>query len=186
MELERPCSWDTSSEGFICGEHGEPLTSTFSTEIVQGIHAHPDGKLRNFPPLTCGVSTVPFYDEELTQKWKRTVYRDGGVCGFDRKIPPAKVKKRVLEKQKNRCYYCDLEFGKIVTRNRRKVTLKENWDHFVPFSFSGRNPLDNWIAACRYCNGLKGSKMFRTLEDAKNYVQYAYARKYGGAADALD
>jgi len=39
----------------------------------------------------------------------------------------------------------------------------------VPFSYSQNNYRYNFVAACQICNGLKGSSMFATVEEARAY-----------------
>jgi 5-methylcytosine-specific restriction endonuclease McrA len=49
--------------------------------------------------------------------------------------------------------------------------LKVNWDHVVPFSYSQNNYAYNFVAACQICNGIKGSQMFKTLEEARIHIR---------------
>jgi hypothetical protein len=52
----------------------------------------------------------------------------------------------------------------MVFRKERPVTLRLNWDHYVPFAFLAKNPSDNWRAACHVCNGLKSAVMYGEIE----------------------
>ncbi len=94
-----------------------------------------------------------------------------------RKAPPASIRARVLDVQRNRCMYCEHEFGTIVRRGTRTLSLRLNWDHFIPYSFGLTNAGDNWIAACHVCNGIKSSRMFETVGRAKQFILARWVEK---------
>lgn len=81
--------------------------------------------------------------------------------GARRRRKPGKwIQVKVLAEQGNLCAYCD------------KYLLKSDteWDHFIPYSYSGDNPDDNWVAACRRCNRLKSSMIFGSVDDVRIYI----------------
>lgn len=88
-----------------------------------------------------------------------------------RKIPSKATQNKILALQKNCCIYCNEKF-KITKyiRNGKIKVLKLVWDHFIPFAYSANNYPHNFVAACNVCNSLKSSKMFETLDDAKQYI----------------
>ena len=94
-----------------------------------------------------------------------------------RKCPPQKIAVDILKKQENRCKYCDIKFGEIYFRDTKRHISKIAWDHFVPFAYLQENPYDNWVASCGVCNSIKSSKMFETIEEVRNYVQYSRKKK---------
>ena len=82
--------------------------------------------------------------EELPQH-RETEARSG------RRLPSHRDQALILSAQGNKCYYCEAEFDE--TDNR--VT----WDHVVPFSYSGNNHRDNFVAACKFCNAKKTDEL---------------------------
>ena len=55
--------------------------------------------------------------------------------------------------------------------------LKACWDHLVPYVYLQSNPLDNWVAACQACNGIKTDKVFETFEEVREHVNRRLERK---------
>lgn len=94
-----------------------------------------------------------------------------------RKIPPIEVRKRILEKQQNRCLYCELEFGSIIFRKTKPMLVKLAWDHQIPFAYAQNNKDQNFCASCQVCNGIKSSIMFQTLDEAKLHILHIRKRK---------
>lgn len=90
---------------------------------------------------------------------------------FSRKPPPTTAQKEILDAQGHRCFWCDRAFGSYVFKGTRRRRLVINWDHLVPFVWSGDNSTNNFVAACQVCNGLKSSRMYRTIEEAKVDLQ---------------
>jgi hypothetical protein len=80
-------------------------------------------------------------------------------------------KKEILKQQQGRCFWCDRLFGSIVWRRGKRIALRINWDHYVPFRFSQDNRPSNFVAACHVCNGIKASIMFRSAEEYRVYIQ---------------
>jgi len=88
-----------------------------------------------------------------------------------RKRPPTHVQADVLIEQNNMCLYCGHPFGDLIVRNGNDwVWLSINWDHFVPFALSNRNPDDGWVAACQLCNSYKGSLVFSDVRDVRTHI----------------
>lgn len=89
--------------------------------------------------------------------------------------PSADFKRLQIERQENRCVYCERSFGGVVTRVRagvaRLVDVKVQWDHFVPYSYIRQNGDCNFVAACQICNGLKKDRLFQTLEEAQIWIR---------------
>lgn len=109
---------------------------------------------------------------EDTDKYKRM----SNASGIKKK-PLKNIQINILRNQKNKCLYCGITFGDIYYRNGKAIVSKAVWDHFVPFSYLQENPNSNWVAACRICNGIKGSKLFESVKDATDYVRYQRKKK---------
>jgi 5-methylcytosine-specific restriction endonuclease McrA len=82
-----------------------------------------------------------------------------------RRGPSADERRAILEEQEGRCLYCGLHLDSYTRRNGRPVRLRTEWDHVVPFSYSHCNR-HNFVASCHVCNGIKGARLYQTLEDA--------------------
>jgi len=65
------------------------------------------------------------------------------LFGRDR-VALERVAEGLLDLQHGRCFYCDASIAR-----RREI------DHFVPWSYSGDDGLDNLVAACHRCNNSK-------------------------------
>jgi hypothetical protein len=87
-----------------------------------------------------------------------------------RRQPTAGEKRVILALQENRCLYCLKPFNSAVIRKGKLTWLRVTWDHLVPFSYSQDNNVVNFGAACQICNGIKGSLMFVTIEEARTYI----------------
>lgn len=94
-----------------------------------------------------------------------------------RKSPPVLEKKRLLELQENRCFYCGVAFGSIHIRNGKPIKIMLNWDHQLPYAYSQNNKTENFVAACHVCNGIKCDKIFRDVEEAQVYLTLKRAGK---------
>lgn len=75
---------------------------------------------------------------------------------------------RIVAEQGGLCIYCGLWFGSTTIRHRREYVLHVTMDHLVPFCYDGN---DNILAACQICNGIKNDRYFRTLDEARVYIQ---------------
>lgn len=72
-------------------------------------------------------------------------------------------------RQGDRCTYCGLP-----------ATER---DHVIPWSYAGRGPKrtfdeDDCVPACRECNALAGAKIFESLEEKADYIQFRLAERY--------
>jgi len=96
---------------------------------------------------------------------------------FKRSLPSAEDRKRILEMQEGRCFYCSKEFGERYWYKGRYVRLKLHWDHMVPFVYSQNNHGYNFAAACHVCNGIKGALMFHDVEQAQVHILQEWDRR---------
>lgn len=94
-----------------------------------------------------------------------------------RSRPPRRQAKAQLDEQGDRCFYCDLQFGAFVSRDGKDVRLTVCWDHFVPWAYNQDNRMRNFVAACQICNGIKSSRCFGTVDEAKEYIASRRAAK---------
>jgi 5-methylcytosine-specific restriction endonuclease McrA len=77
-----------------------------------------------------------------------------------RRKPPKVIQRRLLEEYGNCCAYCDTRVsGQMI-----------HWDHFVSYAYLGTNPDDNWVLACARCNLIKGSMIFGSIDEVREYV----------------
>lgn len=93
-----------------------------------------------------------------------------------RRKRPSKPKQReLLDKQENRCLYCDQEFysARTQTQHGREVVvvLTVVWDHAEPYCFGHNNHAENFVAACQVCNSIKAGKVFENLDTAREYIR---------------
>ena len=87
-----------------------------------------------------------------------------------RRKPNRKARNSQLEAQANKCHYCELEFGNVVTQGIDSIVLKVEWDHNVPWAFNQDNRPANFVAACQICNHIKSDMMFFSHEAAKEFI----------------
>lgn len=81
------------------------------------------------------------------------------------RTPPATSKKAAFSTSKSTLFLLPvLWLGK-------HVVLLVRWDHMVPYSYRQTADGKAFVAACQICNGLKGSKMFDTVEEVIEFVQ---------------
>jgi 5-methylcytosine-specific restriction endonuclease McrA len=109
-------------------------------------------------------------------EWRLKIY-GGPLGGASRRYPTKRMKEALIEKQHNRCLYCDHAIGTAIERRGKAVILRPQYDHFVPYAYSRRNPRDNWVLACHVCNGIKSCRMFSTVADAQRLIRDERARK---------
>jgi hypothetical protein len=76
----------------------------------------------------------------------------------------------ILEKQENRCFYCNKLFGSICFYRGKEIKIVKTFDHIIPMAYQGDNSLPNIVAACRQCNLWKGSRIFASIEEARAYL----------------
>lgn len=99
----------------------------------------------------------------------KRMYR-GCAAVFKRRRPTELEKRVILARQENRCAYCRASFGDVASRGEIRRVLQPCWDHVQPFCWQADSRPINFVVACSVCNGVKSSKMFETLEEARSYV----------------
>lgn len=103
--------------------------------------------------------------------WRLRVYGRAPANGVTtRERPRVAERNRAIERQNNRCLYCEIPIGTPIWRRSKTVILRLNWDHFVPYAYLARSPRDNWVMACHVCNGLKSCRMFDTVQAAREAI----------------
>lgn len=82
-------------------------------------------------------------------------------------------KRKLLEMQKHKCFYCDCDLnsswymgGRM--KVPRKITIQ--YDHVVPWVFSNNDDLDNFVAACNVCNMIKKDRIFPTIDKLREWI----------------
>ena len=73
--------------------------------------------------------------------------------------------RRILERDQYRCQYCGLD-GMSSFENSLIMTV----DFVHPRVQRGKKDASNLVTACRPCNVIKGHRIFRDIEHAKQYV----------------
>lgn len=79
-------------------------------------------------------------------------------------------KQSIIEAQGGVCLYCGSAFGLYYLHHGKLRINNPCWDHRTPFKYSQNNNFDNYAATCRYCNQVKYSKMFKTIEEVRDHV----------------
>ena len=74
--------------------------------------------------------------------------------------------RKILERDHYRCRYCGLD-----GRSNFDNSLVMSVDFIQPRARKGVKGADNLVCACRTCNLIKGKRVFKDFEEAKNYVQ---------------
>jgi len=72
---------------------------------------------------------------------------------------------KILERDRFRCQYCGLD-GAASFENSLIMSV----DFVIPRARKGKKEAHNLKAACRPCNMIKGNRVFKDFEEAKNYV----------------
>ena len=72
---------------------------------------------------------------------------------------------RILERDLYRCQYCGLD-GAANFENALAMSV----DFVIPRARKGKKDDHNLVACCRSCNMIKGRRVYRGFDDAKNYV----------------
>lgn len=101
------------------------------------------------------------------------------IANSKRKRPPRWLISEIVEKQENRCVYCDVLFGTafIHPKKQRLFITTVCLDHFVPYNYIKANEFNNFVAACQICNGIKSKMLFENIEDAKAYIKHRRLKK---------
>lgn len=72
---------------------------------------------------------------------------------------------KILERDQFCCRYCGLD-GRSSFENALVMSV----DFVVPRARKGKKDPANLVACCRPCNMLKGTRVYKSFEDAKKYV----------------
>lgn len=88
-----------------------------------------------------------------------------------RRVPCKATQERLLRGQNNNCFYCGLPFDEWWHDGKFARLRKPHWDHASPYSLTFNSDDENFVAACQRCNGIKGSKVFPTFEEAAKHVR---------------
>jgi 5-methylcytosine-specific restriction endonuclease McrA len=72
---------------------------------------------------------------------------------------------KVLERDQFCCRYCGLD-GKASFENALVMSV----DFVLPRARKGKKDPANLVACCRPCNTIKGTRVYKSFEDAKKYV----------------
>ena len=72
---------------------------------------------------------------------------------------------RILERDQFCCRYCGLD-GKASFENALVMSV----DFVGPRAHQGKKDPGNLVACCRPCNTIKGTRVYKTFEDAKRFV----------------
>lgn len=119
------------------------------------------------------------------------------ICGLGgRPQVPQRIREEIIKSQNSLCLYCEIPFGSSILRMRasrhrirqrvfgasieprfERVKLVTHIDHMVPWSYQGNHDFKNLAAACHVCNGIKSSKCFETVEEARVYIAQEKERK---------
>jgi len=69
---------------------------------------------------------------------------------------------KILVTHKFRCVYCH----RLFTKQRPVVQ-----DHFFPLCKGGNHTAENVVPACSKCNAHKGQKVFKSVEEAREFLK---------------
>lgn len=107
-------------------------------------------------------------DEAYIDDPKR--YRRESEAEPRKRRPPKEYAEAQLKEQGNRCFWCGIEFGRRILRRGTPIKTELAWDHMIPFTYSNDNRTRNFVASCHVCNSIKGSLIFKTIEECRTYV----------------
>jgi hypothetical protein len=86
------------------------------------------------------------------------------------------LENKMLE-QSNRCIYCERNFGSRVLKGGELVALKAQAEHFIPVAVRRNDHESNINASCHICNGLKSSRRFESLYQAREILKQAWTEQ---------
>ncbi len=72
---------------------------------------------------------------------------------------------KVLERDHFCCRYCGLD-GKASFENALVMSI----DFVMPRAHKGRKHPSNLVACCRPCNKIKGTRVYKSFEEAQKYI----------------
>lgn len=105
-------------------------------------------------------------DAGHTLETPREFWRES-LGSYERKKPSVRRQREILIEQDGRCFWCVRSFGAQVMYDGRALVLSVEWDHFIPFAYTGACDGTAFVAACQVCNGIKGPKMYETAEQCR-------------------
>jgi 5-methylcytosine-specific restriction endonuclease McrA len=73
--------------------------------------------------------------------------------------------RQVLDRDRYCCQYCGLD-GLASFENSLVMSV----DFVLPRARKGKKDAHNLVTACRACNVIKGKRLFKSFEEAKEYV----------------
>ena len=73
--------------------------------------------------------------------------------------------RKILERDGYSCQYCGLD-GRASFDNALVMRV----DFIIPRARKGRKSPENLVACCTPCNTIKGTKLFRSFDEAKAFV----------------
>lgn len=115
-------------------------------------------------------------DREVEQEAIQTK-RESTPDGL-RRLPPIWWRRKTLDEQDYRCFYCARLFHMVIARQGKGlVELKVHWDHRIPFSLTQDNRVYNYVAACVLCNLFKSRKIFITAREARHFLEERWQRE---------
>lgn len=79
-------------------------------------------------------------------------------------------KQRILAQQGNCCYWCGREFGEYYLKNGKIKQLQIEFDHKIPFSYTGAGYQAEMVASCNLCNRHKHDKMFINEKQCRKFL----------------
>jgi hypothetical protein len=71
----------------------------------------------------------------------------------------------ILKRDQYRCQYCGLD-GSASFENALAMSV----DFVIPRARKGKKDPSNLVACCRPCNMIKGTRIYRSFDEAKEYV----------------
>lgn len=72
---------------------------------------------------------------------------------------------KILERDQYTCRYCGLD-GKTSFENALVMSV----DFVVPRARKGKKDPANLVACCRPCNTIKGTRVYKSFDDARKFV----------------
>jgi len=72
---------------------------------------------------------------------------------------------KILERDHYCCRYCGLD-GKASFENALVMSV----DFVIPRAHKGKKGPSNLVACCRPCNMIKGTRVYKSLQEAREYV----------------
>lgn len=72
---------------------------------------------------------------------------------------------RILERDDYRCQYCGLD-GRASFENALVMSV----DFVMPRARKGKKTPENLVACCRPCNTIKGTRVYKSFDEAKAHV----------------